>query len=392
MYRDRSPLRVNEPNSYSSDEESFSKDNKNTLNKMTTPTTLSYSDVQLRFNFAKCMVPEYSGGSKDLCFFLKNAEKFIGNFTFTDTALNEYFFQYVLSQVKGEARDLIILNNPSSWSELKKLLLSKYKDPRSEQLLITSLTTCYQLPNQTFEYYANELKLRLQRLKENVQLNSADENTIKIKNEMFDEQARCTFIAGLKEPYYSYILHLNPSSLDDCINQCRIYDNLQQHNNYLNFMRNNSHKKINNNLNRPQNTFNSGIRTPNRQTTSFNFQENSQFPRGPVQMPVPRPVPTNFPTNRQVFGTQTNVFRPRNNANFPRPTPMTVSTRNTYTPRNPNQSQNQIRPYNRFQDKIIEEIYNVDLSENAEPSYEHSESSPPDSENFLEQASQENMT
>ena len=66
---------------------------------------------------------------------------------------------------------------------------------------------------------------------------------------MFDEQARCTFIADLKEPHHSYILHLNPSSLDDCINQCRVYDNLQQHNNYLNFMRNNSHKS---NYKKPQ--------------------------------------------------------------------------------------------------------------------------------------------
>lgn len=410
MYRDRSPLRSTEGNSSDTDEETSLKNNKNNLNKMSNPTTtLSYNDIQLRFNFAKCMVPEYSGGSKDLCFFLKNAGKFIENFTFTDTVLNEYFFQYVLSQIKGEARDLVILNNPPNWNELKKLLLTKYKDPRSEQLLITSLTTCYQLPNQNFEYYANELKLRLQRLKENVQLNNSDENTIKIKNEMFDEQARCTFIAGLKEPHYNYILHLNPSTLDDCINQCRIFDNLQQHNNYLNFMRNNSHKK-NYNLNKPQNISNPGLRTPFKQNSfpcqPYNSQDNSQFPRGPVQLPMPRSVHNNFPTNRQVFGTQTNVFRPRNNTNFPRPTPMSVSTRNTFTPRNSNQSQIQNRPYNHFQNseknkpnKIIEEIYNVDLSENPETFYESSENPetfyenyPSETENFPDQASPENMT
>lgn len=41
---------------------------------------------------------------------------------------------------------------------------------------------------------------------------------------MFDEQAYCTFIAGLREHYLNYILHLIPSSLDECLNNCRIYD------------------------------------------------------------------------------------------------------------------------------------------------------------------------
>lgn len=391
MNRDRSPIKSFELSS--SDEETDLENNLNNLNnlsKMTTP-TLSYSDVQVRFNFAKSMVPEYSGGSKDLCFFIKNAEKFINNFTFSDTVLNEYFFQYVISQIKGEARDLVILNNPSTWIELKNLLLIKYKDPRSEQLLLTSLTTCYQLHNQNYESYASEIKLRLQRLKENVQLNTSDEKTIEIKNKMFDEQARCTFIAGLKEPHYSYILHLNPSSLDDCINQCRIFDNLQQQNSYLNFMRNNSHKRSN--FNKPQNNFNyqrqNFSHSSNERSTHTLRHENSQFPRGPIQMPTPRPVQRNFPTNRQVFGTPTNVFRPRhNNANSPRPTPMTISTRNTFTPKNQNQPQNQNYSYNHFQnfgnnrpDKIIEEVYNV----------EQSEENPPD-ENFSEIASHENLT
>lgn len=72
-------------------------------------------------------------------------------------------------------------------------------DPRNEQILLNSLSTSYQLPNQNYE--------RLQRLKENVQINNPDENTVRIKNEMFDEQSRCTFFAGLKELHRSYVLH-----------------------------------------------------------------------------------------------------------------------------------------------------------------------------------------
>lgn len=49
---------------------------------------------------------------------------------------------------------------------------------------------------------------------------------------------------SLKEPHKSYILHLNPSTLNDCLNQYRVYD-LQQQNNYLDFMRNNLRDRSN---------------------------------------------------------------------------------------------------------------------------------------------------
>lgn len=59
MYQDRSPL------SRSSSPTLFN----NIRVEMTNPTTLSYNEIQTRFNFAKCMVPEYYGGSKELCYF-----------------------------------------------------------------------------------------------------------------------------------------------------------------------------------------------------------------------------------------------------------------------------------------------------------------------------------
>ena len=100
-------------------------------------------------------------------------------------------------------------------------------------------------------------------------------------------------------------------------------------------------------------------------------------------MLAPRFVRNNFPTNRQVFGRQTNVFKPRNdNINLPKPTPMSILTRNTYSQGNQNQMQNQNRP-NHFQNNryniIVEELYNV----------EQNNESP---ENFREPAPQENTT
>lgn len=48
-------------------------------------------DIQIRFNLAKYTIPEYSGGSKDLLYFLTQAEKLKDNFTFTDEVLNNCF-------------------------------------------------------------------------------------------------------------------------------------------------------------------------------------------------------------------------------------------------------------------------------------------------------------
>lgn len=80
----------------------------------------------------------------------------------------------------------------------------------------------------------------------------------------------------------------------------------------------------NNNSQRHNSNHNSHL---NRSNSFNNIQPN--FPRGPVNLPRSRQEQTNFPTNTKVFGAPPNVFRPRNNQNFPRPTPMSISNRNT---------------------------------------------------------------
>lgn len=64
MLRERSPLK------------------RDTTNNIDMPnnTNLTHSDIQIRFIFVKCMVPEYFGGSKDLNYFLTNAKEFLDKF------------------------------------------------------------------------------------------------------------------------------------------------------------------------------------------------------------------------------------------------------------------------------------------------------------------------
>ena len=66
------------------------------------------------------------------------------------------------------------------------------------------VSVCYQLSNQSYEKYADEIKSKLNRLKEHIQLNNQDVHTINIKNTFYENVAENTFINGIKEPYHSY--------------------------------------------------------------------------------------------------------------------------------------------------------------------------------------------
>ena len=59
------------------------------------------------------------------------------------------------------------------------------------------------LSNQSYEKYADEIKSKLNRLKEHILLNNQDVHTVNIKNPFYENVAKNTFINGIKEPYHS---------------------------------------------------------------------------------------------------------------------------------------------------------------------------------------------
>ena len=63
-------------------------------------------------------------------------------------------------------------------------------NPSSEDLLFNKPSVCYQLSNQSYEKYANEIKNRLNRLKKHIQLNNQDAHTINIKNTFYENVAK----------------------------------------------------------------------------------------------------------------------------------------------------------------------------------------------------------
>ena len=89
-----------------------------------------------------------------------------------DPLVNESLYALIKPKLRGEALDFVVVNNLESWTECKRILINRYSDASSEKLLFNKLSVCYQKANQSFENYADEIKLRLNRLKEHIQLNN----------------------------------------------------------------------------------------------------------------------------------------------------------------------------------------------------------------------------
>ena len=56
-----------------------------------------------------------------------------------DPLVNESLYILIKSKLRGEALNLIVVNNPESWTECKRILVNRYSDASSEELLNNSL-------------------------------------------------------------------------------------------------------------------------------------------------------------------------------------------------------------------------------------------------------------
>ncbi|KAJ8913256.1 hypothetical protein NQ315_012874 [Exocentrus adspersus] len=190
-----------------------------------------------------------------------------------------------------------------------------------------------------------------------------------------------TFLAALKEPFGSTIRAMRPTTLAQALQFITEEDNIR----YLQKpMQPNVIKKLNNQHNQnyflpnySQNSNHSRPMTFQQPKPVITFQQPvnfSQFPRAPINIQRnPRPPVQEFPNNAQVFGKPPNVWNPQNNPSTqqPKPTPMSVVTRNTTTQfrrPNPNFTNNQSNN-NYFQNNnqkpsfVSEELFNIEFDE-----------------------------
>lgn len=338
---------------------------------MTDPSAI---EIQL----AKEMVPEFTVNSKDLPYFLKQAENLITLLKKNppECLFNRVLFENVKAKITGEAREILISNDCDTFTNLKRALITRYGDPRSEELLSHDLNTCYQTQNEHFENYFEKIKQKLRAIVEHVNLQEENEAVKMSKILMYENQALATVKAGIQEPYCGHLLNTACDSIARCLYECRRLDNHNTQTSFMKFLRNREKPQSLQNLKR--NTFNTLPQT-NNYNKPFNRPPNARpffqpnfMPTYPPRQSFPnyRPSSNNFPRG------PVNITRQNNIQN--QPTPMSISTANTY--RNAPQNRNYFRqtgPPN----FISEELTNMENEENVE-----------NAENFQEEALENCLT
>ena len=298
-------------------------------------TTLTAEQFKIRLSIWRDAIPTYEGGTRKLSHFISSCDELVQDLATNDERLNLALFSLIKAKLKDQALDLVLNNSPVGWAACKALLINRFSDPSSEEILINRLSTCYQQHNQTYEEYADEIKSRLNRIKEHVQLNESSA-TIKVsKIAGFEKKTKNIFIDGVKEPYHTYLMNFESANIEECLNRCRVYDDHQQNTSFLNFMRQKDFKPKNNSTNGNQkNIFgnnmiprNQNVFQPNQnvfQPRQNVFQPRSFIPQQQPQMPFTPVFKTNHPNQNEQY----------------KPTPMSVNTRNSYRPMNTFQKSN----------------------------------------------------
>ena len=104
-------------------------------NQQANQAPIPMEQFKLRLTIWREAIPVYEGGTKLLSHFLQTCDRFAANLATNDDAINEALFALIKSKIRGEALDLIVTSNPATWVACKDLLISRYSDPRSEDLL-----------------------------------------------------------------------------------------------------------------------------------------------------------------------------------------------------------------------------------------------------------------
>lgn len=321
-------------------------------------------------------VPTFDGNATELNRYLTTCQTLINNFydgAHPDNFQNIYLINSLISKLNGNARLVINIQNVTTWAELKDTLTRNFADRRDESCLTRDLVMLKQLPHETPQTFYDKclelLNLLCSYVDAHEQAPSAG-----VKRDLYQKLALKTFLSGLREPLGTTVRCMRPQTLSEAVQLVIQEGNVKYFQNQSPNNAQQPHKKSNQ-LNRftNHNSY-SNVQSQTPHFNSFrpqfnNFANHNQFrPSFPSQAipirPNPNYRPQKFFTNSEVFGRSQNqnknVFKPDPNKPLPRPTPMSVSTRNTFRPNSipgPSYQPNQPK-------YIAEELYNTETNSN----------------------------
>lgn len=286
-------------------------------------------------------IPNFSGDSGTLEIFLEHCDCLINqykNIQNLNDPINSFLLRAVIGKLSGNAL-MLVGSRPEirAWTDLKNLLRLSFGDQRNLDCLVQDIIIMRPLKNESFLTFGQRIqKARSSIASKLISMNlSAEERRFQIKN--YDELSLKTFIRGLTGRIQDLVRLRNPDSLELAMAYVVEEENFtlsQKQHGYIQNL-NSRPNPVNGNL-----SYNRHNRYPkpnqypsnNSQNNNNSYGQNNQyrnFPSQPINIHQRQntPAPKYF-TNRQVFGPQTNVFKPTGQTPRNNPEPMSTSTRN----------------------------------------------------------------
>lgn len=264
-------------------------------------------------------IPEYWPG-QNLHLFINEVDNLVTYLSNKLTPDLVYVFNFsIRSKIKGEARDYVSYQGVTEWNDIRKTLLQKYGDQRSEDLLVSALTQCVQKRGETYLDFYGKLLQEFNGLMQNITLNTSDTNYLTYKRLEYGKLALKTFQIGLLEPHRSFLGNFELETIEQCLEKCRLLDNRKTQWDYCEFIRRSQDgnaltKKI----------FGSSSHNPNPMHNSLNSKPHSHL-QGQSQ--------TKLPTFQQPTQKSFNNFNQKPRSPFPQ-------FPNFKQPNQPNQNHN----------------------------------------------------
>lgn len=283
------------------------------------------------------MIPDFNGEVELLAEFISTSESLVNHFyntTNPNDFQNIYLMSSLKSKIKGDAKINLSTYTINTWQDLKSALLNTYGDKRDCYTITLEMCNISQTNESAFEFH-NKIQKYI-----NLHSSYLDTHNMSGQTNVKEYVAKLglrTLLRGLKEPLGSLMRTKNPKDLNEALNM--LTNDFQIDSNRKvspsNPKPSNSPRYIPppmiNRLN-SQNQFNGPQQYQNR-FNSFPNQNN-------------RPFFQNQPSfqNRQKFSNNNNFYRPpfqqqqqndnknvwsRPTGHLPKPTPMSVNSRNT---------------------------------------------------------------
>lgn len=268
------------------------------------------------------MIPDFYGESELLPRFIEICEKLVKKFYNTrdvNDFQNEYLMSSILAKIKGEAAKNISTSIITNWTSLKTALVNGYADRRDCYSLGIEMTELKQTSNETpFDYYNKIQKLL------NLQISYLATHISEAETLIISQYCRMyalrVLLRGLREPIGSLMRTKNPGDLNTALNMLTNDFQLEINQQKLYSINKHSSKANLTKQNYPQLQF-------------TNFPQNNNYNRQSLF-----PSKSNFQNKDNTSQNKSiNVFKPNPNQRFQKPTPMSISTRNTYEPKAPSQ-------------------------------------------------------